>query len=100
MSQLMQATNGIFQVEYALEKVTVRLFQSTELEVSDPTVFQAIITYKKEDGRTRQELDTLTNDQRDHCRKTARELEQKAGLKPFSDMFKAYMAQAYWGLIK
>ena len=100
MNAVMIATNGIFKIQYPSEVVTLRLFEAPELQLSDLAVFQVVVTYVNSDGVARQELDTLSREQIEYCREAALELEGGAGLKPFSNMFKAYMAQAYWDLIK
>lgn len=109
MTEVMTSNNGIYTTEYASEKITVRLFEAPELMVSpnDQSVWQAVVTYAGEVAGTpgnkktfRQDLDTLTIEQRDYCRKCAIELQKKDGVEPFGDLHKGYMAKVYWGLIK
>lgn len=98
----MIGSSGVYATEYAHHRITVKLFESPELTDKNARgIFQAIVTYVcLESGAKRQELDTLEPSHVDHCRKRAIELEESANLKPFSKLFKSYMAQAYWSLIK
>ena len=101
----MTGTSGVYQTIYANTEITVRMFESTALmkipRSQATSVWQALITYVDLDTHaTRQDLDTLTTEQRDHCRNGAIKELKSLGLDSFGELHKAYVASHYWAIIK
>lgn len=98
----MNGTSGVYQTNYADQEITVRIFESPELikDQRSHSAWQAVITYKSNDGTYRQDLDTIEPDMLDHCRDNAIEQMKKKGLDVWGEQHKAYIAENYWSLIK
>lgn len=90
--KLMHGTTGVYQTEYAGTLVTVRLFEAVELDS-----WIAVNTYRNiaTGTVTRVEHDVLERAKVDHCKAYAMPQDPT-----FGELFKAYMALAYWRTIQ
>lgn len=89
-------TTGVYTVKRGDYLITVRAFEAPELMImGQPCPMMAAITYRNmSTGETRQELDQLSNAQKEHCSAAA----EKWGGR--DELYKARFANAYWELIK
>lgn len=98
----MTGTSGVYQTTYADQKITVRLFEAPELmEPQGQSIFCAMVSYgANHQLPARKELDQVPGEMIEHLRTEANKALVKEGLQPWGELFKSYMARAYWGLIK
>ena len=88
---------GVYRLSYANELITVRVMEAPEMmkdPYKDPSVYVALITFIKDGANHRNDVDVLTQAQKEHCVKWAISQDPSMG-----DEFLSFVAQAYWRII-
>jgi hypothetical protein len=88
---------GVYRLNYAKELITVRIMEAPEMMQDphrDPAVYVALVTFMKDGVNHRNDVDVLTQSQKEHCVKWAMSQDPKMG-----DEFLSFVAQAYWRII-